>query len=170
MKLSRILDRVIAGMEKVVVAGGILVISASVITNVICREAGIILIGAEEVDEFSIIWVTFFGTALCARQGIHIIMSALIDKIPEEKKKPIIVTICAVTGVFSLILAFLGVQLVYAVFSRGQVSPALRVPVGFFYMAAPMGFFLTGIHYLRALVRNIREDGLYLGVNEEHPS
>lgn len=164
MTFFQILDRVIAGVEKAVVAGGMIVISASVITNVFCREVGIIIIGAEEIDEFSIIWVTFFGTALCARQGIHIIMSALIDRIPEKQRKPLITTTCAVTGVFSLMLAFLGVQLVLAVFSRGQVSPALRIPVGYFYMAAPMGFLLTGIHYIRTFVRNIREDGIYLGV------
>ena len=164
MTFFQILDRVIAGVEKAVVAGGMIVISASVITNVFCREVGIIIIGAEEIDEFSIIWVTFFGTALCARQGIHIIMSALIDRIPEKQRKPLITTICAVTGVFSLILAFLGVQLVLAVLSRGQVSPALRIPVGYFYIAAPMGFLLTGIHYIRTFVRNIREDGIYLGV------
>jgi TRAP-type C4-dicarboxylate transport system permease small subunit len=164
MRILRRTYKFLAHLEGFIVAGGILVISASVLVNVFCREAGIILIGAEEIAQFAMIWLTFFGTGLCARKGIHICMNALLDKIPEKQRKGVIVVICAITGVFSIILGYLGVLLTMAVFSRGQVSPALRIPVWYFYMCAPMGFFLTGLHYLLAFMRNLREKGLYLGV------
>ena len=63
-----------------------------------------------------------------------------------------------------VILAILAAQLTHAVYSRGQVSPALRMPIWYYYIAAAIGFFLTGVHFFRALVKNIREEGVHLGV------
>jgi TRAP-type C4-dicarboxylate transport system permease small subunit len=164
MKLAQRVDRIISTIEEVIVAGGILVISASVMVNVVCRSARIVLIGAEEIAQFAIVWLTFLGTGLCARKGIHVTMSALIDKIPEKKRKGVVILIYAITGVFCIILAILGAQLTHAVYSRGQVSPALRMPIWYYYIAAAIGFFLTGVHFFRALVKNIREKGVHLGV------
>lgn len=164
MQIARRLYKVVSTVEDAIVAIGIIVISGSVIVNVFCRTARIILIGAEEVAQFTIVWVTFLGTALCARKGIHVTMSALIDKLPEKKRKGVIIVIYAVTSLFCIVLGILGVQLTLAVYSRGQVSPALRMPVWYYYISTSIGFFLTGIHFFVALLRNIREEGVYLGV------
>jgi len=163
MKLTHRVNLIISTIEELIVAGGILVIATSVIMNVICRSARIVLMGAEEIAQFAIVWLTFLGTGLCARKGIHVTMSALIDKIPEKKRKGVVILIYAITGVFCIVLAILGVQLTHAVYSRGQVSPALRMPVWYYYIAAAIGFSLTGVHFFRALVKNLREQGVHLG-------
>jgi len=166
MKFLQVLDRFFSRFEKFVVSGSILLISASVMINVICRQLQIVFVGTEEVCEFCIVWLTFLGTALCARQGTHISMSALLNKFPKQQKKIAIIIISAVTGLFSLFLAYLGLQLTQAVLSRGQVSPTLRVPIWYIYMATPIGFLLTGFYYLRAVMRNLKEEGLYLGAED----
>ena len=124
MKFAQYVDRIISTIEEVIVAGGILVISASVMVNVVCRSARIVLIGAEEIAQFAIVWLTFLGTGLCARKGIHVTMSALIDKIPEKKRKGVVILIYAITGVFCIILAILAALLISAGFIH-TISPML---------------------------------------------
>ena len=164
MKILEGLNKGLGALEAVVVAGSMLVIAGAVLTAVVCRQLNITMIGGEEIAQFALIWLTFWGTALCARRGIHIIMSALLDRIPERKRKILVTITCLVTGIFCVILGVMGVQLTYAVFSRGQVSPALRIPTGYFYMAAPMGFFLTGFYYLAGFVRNLIREKTTFGL------
>ena len=163
----KVLDKLNTSMsivENFVVAGAMILISVAVLAAVICRHLNIVMVGGEETAQFALIWLTFWGTAICARRGIHIVMSALQDRMPKRVKKVVVIIICLITGIFCLILGVLGAQLTYAVFSRGQVSPALRIPTWYFYIAAPTGFFLTGIYYLGAFIKNIREKGTYFGI------
>ena len=157
-------NKTLSLLENFIVAAAMIVISIAVLTAVVCRHLNIVMIGGEETAQFALIWLTFWGTAICARRGIHITMSAALDKIPERTRKIVVIFICLVTGVFCLILGVLGTQLTHAVFSREQVSPALRIPTWYFYIAAPIGFFLTGIYFLAAFVKNIRQKGTYFGI------
>ncbi len=158
------LNKAVSLIENFVVGTSMIVIAVAVLTAVVSRHLNIVMVGGEETAQFALIWLTIWGTALCARRGIHIIMSAVLDKIPEKKRKLVVVLICLFTGIFCLILGVLGIQLTYAVFSRGQVSPALRIPTWYFYIAAPVGFFLTGIYFLAAFVKNIKQKGTYFGI------
>lgn len=165
MKISHRFHRTVSTIEEVIVGGGILVIAVSVIVNVICRTARITLIGSEEVAQFAIVWVTFLGVGLCARKGIHISMSAVTDRIPDEKKRKVLaIVIFGISAIFCLVLAVLSVQLIYAVYSRGQVSPALRVPVWYYYIATAIGFFLGSIHFFRVVLKNITQSGVHHGI------
>lgn len=165
MKISHLFHRTVSTIEEVIVGGGILVIAVSVIVNVICRTARITLIGSEEVAQFAIVWVTFLGVGLCARKGIHISMSAVIDRISDEKKRKILaIVIFGISAIFCFVLAVLSVQLIYAVYSRGQVSPALRVPVWYYYIATVIGFFLGSIHFFRVFLKNITQAGVHRGI------
>jgi C4-dicarboxylate transporter DctQ subunit len=165
MKISHLIHRTVSTFEEVIVGGGILVLSVSIILNVIARTTNFVLIGAEEVAQFAIVWVTFIGVSLCARKGIHITMSAIIDKISDEKKRKVLaIVIFGITAIFCLILAVLSVQLTYAVYSRGQVSPALRMPVWYYYIATAIGFSLSSIHFFRVFLKNITQSGVHHGI------
>ena len=163
-RVLQVVNRSIRFLEIFLVSGGILLIAASVIINVICRHLNIIFVGLDEVALWGVIWVTFFGTAVCARRGIHISMSALVNRLPLKPRKAVVSIICLFTGLFSLFFSFLGWQLTASTIMRGQVSAALRVPLWFFYISAPIGFLLTGIYFCLTFLRNIREKGIYLGI------
>lgn len=163
-KIFQIVNSTIRYLEIILVSGGILLIAGSVIINVICRHLKIIFVGLDEVALWGVIWVTFFGTAVCARRGLHITMSALVNKIPEKPRKPVLSITFLITGIVSLLFAFLGWQLTYSTIIRGQVSAALRIPLWFFYVSAPFGFFLTGVYYCLIFIKNVRGKGLYFEV------
>ena len=161
------LDRIISLLEKAVVSSCMIIMAGILLISVICRHLHIVMVGGEEIAQFAIVWLTFWGAGLCARKGHHILMSAVLNKIPREKRKKVITGICIFTGCFCLVLFIYGTQLTYDVFRRGQVTPALRVPIWYMYIAAPCGFFLAGIYYIGAFVKNITRKETYLGLEPE---
>ena len=164
MSIVLMIDKWISTVEKIIVSAGMLVAAVSLLAAVICRHLNIIMAGGEEIALFAIVWMTFVGTAVCARQGTHIVMSAVMDSLPQDKRKIMATCICLVSGLFCLILFFYGAQLTSDVFRRGQVTPALRAPLWYMYISVPIGFFMTGIYYLLGFFRNLMRKEIYMGL------
>lgn len=162
------LDYGLYRLETVIVASCMIVMAAILLVSVVFRHLNIVMVGGEEIAQFTVVWLTFWGMALCARKGNHIIMSAVLDKFPTPKRKMVITAICLASGCFCLVMAGFAVQLTYGVFHRGQVSPALRVPIWYMYISTPAGFFLTGIYYIGAFIRNLTGPGTYFGLENPH--
>ena len=57
---------------------------------------------------------------------------------------------------FSVFLAYKGTELTSILFLRGQVSPAMRIPMGYAYAAVPAGCILMAIRLLEELHRLFR--------------
>ena len=164
MSIVLLIDKWVSTVEKCIVGGSMLVAAASLLAAVICRHLNIIMAGGEEIALFAIVWMTFIGTAICARQGTHIIMSAVMDSMPREKRKIMATVICLISGLFCLLLFAYGAQLTSDVFRRGQVTPALRTPLWYMYISVPIGFFLTSVYYLLGFFQNLRSKEIYMGL------
>ena len=164
MSIVFLIDKWISIAEKFIVGGSMLVAASALLAAVICRHLNIIMAGGEEVALFAIVWMTFVGTAICARQGTHIVMSAVMDSMPHDKRKKMATVICLVSGLFCLVLFVYGAQLTSDVFRRGQVTPALRAPLWYMYISVPIGFFLTGVYYLLGFFQNLRRKEIYMGL------
>lgn len=164
MKALKLVDRLLCGMEKAIVSASMITVACILLVSVLCRHLRIVMVGGEEIAQFAVVWMTFWGMAHCARQGSHIIMSAAIDKFTRKRRKQLLTVLCLFSGCFCLLISGLACQLTWKVFIRGQVTPALRIPIWYMYAAAPAGFFLTGVYYIVGLVRNIRQPGAYLGL------
>jgi C4-dicarboxylate transporter, DctQ subunit len=164
MKLFARIDVWLSYIEKTIVSSCMIIMAAILLISVIFRHLNIVMVGGEEIAQFTIVWLTFWGMALCARKGNHIIMSAVLDKVPPEKRKNLITGICLISGCFCLLLSGYALQLTYSVFSRGQVTPALRIPIWYMYAATPLGFLLTGIYYVGAFLRNLTGTETFLGL------
>ena len=150
-------------MERVIVSACMITIAVTLLASVTCRHLNIVMVGAEEIAQFAIVWLTFWGMAHCARKSSHIIMSAVLDRCSTDSRKRMAMAICLVSGLFCLVLSGYALDLTQKVFVRGQVTPALRVPIWYMYASAPAGFFLTGIYYLSGFLRHFREPGMFFG-------
>jgi TRAP-type C4-dicarboxylate transport system permease small subunit len=163
--LTRI-DKWLFCLEKTIVSACMIIMAAILLTAVIFRHLNIVMVGGEEIARFTMVWLTFWGMALCARKGNHIIMSAVLDKIRLQKRKILVTAICLISGCFCLILSGYAAQLTYSVFHRGQVTPALRLPIWYMYVSTPLGFFLTGIYYVGAFLKNLTGKEIYFGLEQ----
>ena len=158
------LDRWFYQIESFIVAACMIVMAVILLVSVVFRHLNIVMVGGEEIAQFTVVWLTFWGMALCARKGNHIIMSAVLDRFSLPQRKVVITAICLVSGLFCLLMAGFAFQLTYAVFHRGQVSPALRIPIWYMYVSTPAGFFLTGLYYMAAFIKNLTGTKIYLGL------
>lgn len=160
------IDRVIARLEEVIMAVGVILMAVNTIANVISRFFFNHSIAfAEELNSIFILLVTFAGIGYAARHGRHIRMSAIYDAMPDRVRKVLMTIITAVTAAFMLFLAWYALQYILNLYSKGRVYPALGIPVYISYVWVPVGFLVTGIQYGLTFVRNLREKEIYLSTN-----
>jgi TRAP-type C4-dicarboxylate transport system permease small subunit len=113
------------------------------------------ILWVEEVSRYAMIWLTFLGAGLVLRHGGHIGIDALQAKFPARA--------AAIRGfIFTLLLMFCAfvawIATRYAMLAWTQTTPVLQVPVGFVYLALPIGFALLIVHLLLMASSYIRRN------------
>lgn len=152
----RRLDRAIGKAEAFVLTTGILLMAANTIANVAGRYAfSQSLYFSEELNEFLIVAITFFGLGHVTRKGQHIRMSALYDLLAPRARKLVMILIASLTSLVMFLLAWYALEYVEKVADRGRVTPALQVPLYLTYLWVVAGFAITGIQYLLTVFKNL---------------
>lgn len=157
------LDGVIARLEAVILAYGVLLMFLNTFGNVIGRYVfGQSLYFTEELNQFLIVLVTFVGLGYATRRGRHIRMSAFYDTLGDRARKGLMIVICLSTAAVMAWLAWVAWTYVVSVANTGRVTPALRVPLYLTYLWVPLGFAITAIQYLLTVLRNLRDEGVWV--------
>lgn len=96
----------------------------------------------EELATFLLIWVGLLGAAYAYREKAHLGIDLISDRLSSKGKfySEIIVLIVVVLVSF-FVFVFGGLRLVYITFTLNQLSPAMRINMGFIYSVIP----ITGI-------------------------
>ncbi len=159
-------DGLIARMEAAVLAAGVLVMATISVANVIGRFAiGESIFWTEELNQFLILLITFFGIGYAARQGRHIRMTAFYDALPDAPRKLLMILICVVTAAAMFALAYLAFVYVSGVAKTGRIAPALGIPIWWPMVWTPIGFAITGVQYLLTAVVNATQPGVWLSTS-----
>lgn len=159
--------RALRKVEELILAWGIIFMAALTVLNVFSRSLfGNSLAFAEELSQFLIILVTFVGLSFGASRGRHIRMTAIYDQLSDRWRKGLMVLIATTTSLLMFALAVYAVDYVLTVQELGTVSPALRVPLYLIYLAAPLGFVLSGIQYALTAIQNLRMPEVYLSYDK----
>nr|WP_287187858.1 TRAP transporter small permease [Rhodovulum sp.] len=157
------LDMVIARLESVLLAGGVLLMALNTIANVVGRYVfQSSLFFSEELNRILIIVITFSGISYAARQGRHIRMTAIYDMLPGRARKALMIVIALVTAAFMFLLCWYSLQYLLTQAGRGRVLPALQIPVWTTLIIVPIGFFMTGLQYLLTAIKNVISRDIYL--------
>lgn len=160
--LGRI-DRFCEVFERTVVSYSIIVMALVSICNVISRNLfQYSLTYAEEVSQFTIIWVTFIGTSYAARKGVHIRMSAIYDVLGQRSKKVMMLIMTAGTSFLMFALCYYSYRYTARIFTSGSMSPALRFPMYLVVMWVPLGLGMTGIQYGITFLKNLTKPEIYI--------
>lgn len=163
LRILSAVDRAIAKFEVIVLAYGVMLMAVNSIANVIGRFViGQSIYFSPELNQFLIVLVTFVGLGYATRQGRHIRMSAFYDQLPDRGRKVMMIIIAAVTGTIMFVLAWYSYSYVGRIERLGKVTPALQLPLYLTYLWVPVGFVITGIQYFLTVVRNLREDDVYI--------
>lgn len=161
-------DKVLAVIENVMLSGGIMLMAALNIANVLgdnILHTGIA--STEEINQALLVIITFVGVAKGARHGRNIRMSAVYDQLSGTPRKALNIIITTGTAVLMFVLAWFAVDYEAQVRALGQATPSLGIPLWLIYLWVPFGLIISGIQYLLTSVRNLTSRKLYRSFNEE---
>jgi TRAP-type transport system small permease protein len=113
------------------------------------------ILWAEEVSRYAMIWLTFLGAGLVLRHGGHIGIDALQTRFPRRAVMIRAMIFVLLLGFFSF-MAWIATR--YALLAWSQTTPALQIPVGFVYLALPIGFALLIAHLLLMAAPYVRRN------------
>jgi TRAP-type C4-dicarboxylate transport system permease small subunit len=140
--VKKVLDRSLEVLVMVVVAILVLDVLWQVFTRLVLRNPST---KTEELATFMLIWVALLGAAVALGRGAHLGIDYFVGKLPVRTKvfTEVIVFLCVAAFSF-LVMIVGGIDLVASMLDLGQESPALRIRMGYVYLAVPIsGFFLT---------------------------
>jgi TRAP-type C4-dicarboxylate transport system permease small subunit len=121
------------------------VMATLVFVNVVARYVfNFSIIWAEEVSQYLMIWIAYLGAGLALREGRHVALEMLHDRLPLALSRGVRMAIGGVLLVFLGSVTVLGFQ--FAVFVWNQETPVLNISLGIPSLAIPIGTLLFAIH------------------------
>ena len=161
LKANHILGKV----ENFILAAAILCITALMICNTIGRTMLHSSIHAtEELCAILILVVTFVGLSNAARNGRHIIMTAIYDKLPHRAKRISNILTNFLLCVLLLWITCLSFQYTVNVYTYKRITTVLAIPV---YLSAgiiPAGCALGVMQYFITMLLSITDrETIYIG-------
>ena len=150
-KVFKIIDVFIKYVLVILVA----VLSVLGIYQVIGRALGHAPAWTEESIRFLFVWATCVGAAIGVKEHIHIGIDVLVKLLPNIGQKIMAVIVQTILCVFDVFLIRAGAMLDQK--TMNQPSPAMRLPMGYVYLAVPVLGGLGLFYSLREIVKIIRE-------------
>ncbi len=110
----------------------------------------------EELATFLLIWVGLLGAAYAYREKSHLGIDLISHKLSSKGKfySESIVLIVVIL-VSSFVFIFGGLRLVYITFTLNQLSPAMRINMGYIYSVVPITGILIILYSLYFASENI---------------
>jgi len=93
---------------------------------------------AEELGRYLTIWMVFLAGCSALRKGQLVGIKFIIEKVPEKYNVLVRFVSDSLILFFLSIMTLYGTKLVIFNFTRRQLSPALRIPIGWIYFAIPI--------------------------------
>lgn len=115
----------------------------------------------EEAARYLMIWATFVAASLGVKKGAHITLDILIVYMSEKNQKRLRAISYILSMIYCVLILFIGVPFIFNLIEKGQVSPALQIPVHFIYASIVIGTILMLIRYILLFVSDIiRSEGV----------
>jgi C4-dicarboxylate transporter DctQ subunit len=163
MKYFSLLDTLCERFERFAVSWSIIVMAFVAIANVLSRNLlNHSFTWAEEVTQFTIVWVTFVGMSHAARNGAHIRMSALSDFLGPKARKVLMIIVCIGTAALMFYLSWYGYIYVAKLAQIKKQTLGLHIPLYLIMLWVPVGFVMTGVQYILAAIKNMTHEGIYV--------
>lgn len=139
------IDRTIVWATVLVVALLMAAMVASVVAGVFFRYAlSSALPWPEEFARFAMIWVTMLGASLVLRYTGHIAVLFLVDWLPAQARRAVLLLGKLLVALFLVLLLVNGIDMTQRV--QRQTAPAMRISMSVPNLALPVGAALMLYH------------------------
>ena len=152
MKLRSLIDSV---LEKILIS-----IMSLMVINVLWQVFSRYILSdpssfTDELARYLMIWLGVLGAAYVAGKGNHVAITYFSEKLSVENQKRIKVLIHLFILSFAVLGMLIGgLRLVYITLALGQLSPALKIPLGIVYSVIPISGILIIIYKILDLKKN----------------
>lgn len=149
MNIKSIFDKRIE--EFIIVATMIVMVFLMAFQSTSRYVTGNSLSWGSELAQYLHVWQIWIGASLAVRMQAHIRVDVFIKLFPKKIQRVFNVIGIICWGVFAGFLAYEGTKYVSDVFTSGQSSPSLHVPMWIPYLAIPIGGTLMLIRLIQQL-------------------
>jgi TRAP-type C4-dicarboxylate transport system permease small subunit len=153
--LGRVGSRLYDGLGYV--GGAILAVMAgAVFVQVVARYVFALAIdGIDEVPRYLFVWLVMIGAAAAMHRGQHTALDYFRDRLgPTARRVTLLITNALVA---LLLLSMIKVSLVLVPNAQLQRSAGLDLPLGWVFLAVPVGSLLILVPMIRTIVVTLRE-------------
>lgn len=126
-----------------------------VFAQVVCRLTAGSLPWSEELARYCFIWMVCIGTSYAVKCDKLTKVDLIVNLLGDKQKRVVSAMVNLLVVVFSAVVVYYGMAAVAKMLAFGQTSPALKIPKGYIYFAAPFGFGLAGIRAIQNIVTDI---------------
>lgn len=157
-QLSAIFDRTIdllAAFAKVLIILGMLVVSADVFMSYFFNRP---MAWVLESTQFSLVFITFLGTAWVLRNNGHVRMDIIIDQFNQKTRNRINIVTFTLCASACLVVFWYGVKVAWDYIQINYVfEGTLTIPAFLLEMVIPIGSLLLFIQFLRNAYGSLQE-------------
>jgi len=151
-RISRIVNRIAETAIVIIVSIMAVVVFAEVIFRYVLHLP---LFWTEEFARYCLVWSSLLGAGVALKRGEHIAVTFLAEMFPEGIRKEASLLVHIFIASFLGMLFWGGFCLV--IITRHQLSPAMRIPMSWPYMAVPIGSLVMLVHEITFICLRLKE-------------
>lgn len=154
-KLDLVLKKISAWSIVLLVAAMVIAIWISVFTRYVMGDA---VAWGEQIAKYLMIWAAMIGSSLAVREGAHIAVTLLVDRLPFAFARILAVVAFSGSAVFLAVATYYGTT--WAASASVQTDPAVwNMALSIPYSAIPVGSALMLVQLFLRLVEFLEHDG-----------
>ena len=108
---------------------------------------------SEELARYLFLYLIWIGAAYAVKRESHLRIQIILSKIPSKHLNKFEVFIYLIWLGFTMFLFLSSLKMTINIFSSGQLSPAMRIPMGYAYVSIPLG---TGLMCFRIIQKMLK--------------
>ncbi|MCR5074130.1 MAG: TRAP transporter small permease [Clostridiales bacterium] len=114
------------------------------------------LVWIDEVAKFSFQWLIYLSLSMAMKGDEHIRVDTVLKLWPRPLRKIVPIIGNIVLLVFGIFMTYQGFIYTMNIFRQGALGSAFRIPLGWVYLAIPVGYLLMSVHLIERIVRIVR--------------
>lgn len=111
---------------------------------------------SEELARYCFIWLVYIGISYGVKKQRHIKVDVVLLLLKERGRLVFNILSNILFLFFCIFVIKYGSDIAFKLLEWGQKSPANQIPMGFIYLAAPIGMGLTAIRIIQNLIKQIK--------------
>ena len=142
--------------EKVLLVLFSVIMVSVIFLQVVMRQFGSSLSWSEELARYCFIWMIYIGISYGVKEQKHVRIDAFLLLLNQKGQMILNFIVNLLFMAFAIFVIIYGTEIASQLLQFGQRSAAIQIPMGYVYMATPIGMGLTLIRLIQNQVSIVR--------------